>query len=146
MNLSDISRKTRGRTIFWLVAIILALFLWNHFKENKTYRWSEVLQTTDGKTLHIKRRVELVGGRDDITVFRGRRADKHVVVFKSINGTDIDVTWESTRRGFRNANPEVPLIVDYDSKENCYPFAFGFMTAFVEDKAQSIKQSLTNLK
>ena len=35
---------------------------------------------------------------------------------------------------------------DYDSKENCYPFAFGFMTAFVEDKAQSIKQSLTNLK
>lgn len=38
------------------------------------------------------------------------------------------------------------VMKDYDSKESCYPFAFGFMTAFVEEKAQSIKQSLTNLK
>jgi len=112
MDLSKFKEKYWNHLAYSILAVLIAVAAWYFLKNERTHSWTEITSATDGKEITVKRRTVLVSGGGDISLATGRRPDKNIIHFSSIDGNDVDITWASTRRDYRDTYPEQPIYID----------------------------------
>jgi len=112
MKLKYIEGERWNRFAYSLLAILLCIAAWYFLKESRTYSWTESTTAADGRLLIVKRKIVTVSGGGDISLASGRRPDKNIIEFTTIGEKKVNITWESTRRNYRNTYPENPVYID----------------------------------